>query len=320
MKKLVALILLLIVIFSLPKTLPFSIKEKIFTTMVGKIKGTLQVEGIEFNWFSDLTLKNLRWQDQNTEVKIPSLVIHTPLIPFLLKKGIDYHFVDATLYYKEKPLLNRVEGSLTLVYDQNKLTLVKPALVTSEVIEEGVEAFTNHILIPPFSSPLISLQLFSASLNTESKSSLKLQGELRLGSLRCKENHLLSVILNLLRQKVPKAITIECGKIPFIIENSIASFDKSPFLIDNTFEILSLGTINLLSDALNIHVGLTTSSLIRAFDLTFLPPGYMVPFMIKGTTHSPQIIVKEALKTIGILLLLEKIDPQHRVYPKTQSF
>jgi hypothetical protein len=42
--------------------------------------------------------------------------------------------------------------------------------------------------------------------------------------------------------------------------------------------------------------------------------------MIKGTTHSPQIIVKEALKTIGILLLLEKIDPQHRVYPKTQSF
>ena len=197
---------------------------------------------------------------------------------------------------------------------------MKPCICTAAVIEEGVEAFTNHVLIPPFSSPAISFHLSTGELHTESKNSLRLEGDLRLGVLKCGDNYLLTTILNLLRGKTPTTISVECGIIPFIFQNGVVSFERTHFLIDSTFEIVSFGTANLMSDALNIHVGLTTSSLIRAFDLTCLPPGYMVPFTIKGTTHKPQIQTKEALKTIATLLLLEKIDPQYRVYPKTQSF
>ena len=316
MKKLVLFIIFVLALLAIP----FMLKDKIFKTMIKEIPGNFAVEKFNLNWFSEITLEKVTWEYENTKVEFPRIVISSSLLDLFFSKKTTYQFLNGKVYYKDKLLLDKVIVDPILLYKKKKLTLVQACIFTAAIVEEGVNAFTNHILIPPFSSPLVSLHLSSGDLFVESKSSLRFEGDLRLGVLKCGDNYLLTTILNLLRGKIPTTISVECGIMPFIFQNGVFSFERTHFLIDNTFEIVSLGTANLMSDALNIHVGLTTSSLIRAFDLTALPPGYMVPFTIKGTTHKPLICIKDAVKTIAALILLEKIDPKYRVYPKTQSF
>ncbi len=320
MKKILALFFFILVAIFLPSILPFTVKKAIFDQLTKNTPGAFTVSEIDFNWFSKTTFGDVTWEYKNTRVKFLKVDINASLSKIFLEKAIPVNCCSGTIYYKDKILFDHVKAEPSIRYKDKKLTIAQDCTITAAVVEEGVEAFTNHALIPPFSSPLVSLHLCSFEINSSSKHSLKMEGDLRLGTLKCAQNHLLTTVLSLLREKPTTYTTVECGIMPFIVQNGVVSFDRTHFLVDKAFEMISLGTVNLMSDGLNIHVGLTTSSLIRAFDLTFLPPGYMVPFKIEGTTHKPEIQVKEALKTIAALILLEKIAPQNRIYPKTQAF
>ena len=231
-----------------------------------------------------------------------------------------FSFKDSFYYHKDKVLISDLASDIHIHQQQKTLVLTEPCSLTGRFEEEGTRAFIDHNLIPPFSSQTVSLDIKRAHISNLSLKTLSLRGSLNLYTLQCSKNNLLTVILCMLKQKPQENIPVNCGTIPFSAENGVLVYGKTPFLLDNTFEVISKGTVNLISDSLNILVGFTTDSLTKAFDLTNLPDGYIVPFSIRGSIHNPKFDTAQAIKNIAIILLLEKVAPEHRRYPKTQSF
>lgn len=320
MKKFIAFIFFLVlVVIATPFLLPQSIKKQILSYYTQDIPGKLDFEGSELNLLSSSKLSGITWKQDNNRLTIPELIISTPLISYIFNKNITYGFKDGTLYYKGRPLVEKIKTAMAVNLTQTSIALTMPAKMTCEISERGTRAFINHILIPPFSAPKVTLSLDKMSIKEFKLKTLKIEGNLDLGELRCARNHLLSVTLGLLKQKSQDSVTIKCGNIHFTSEKGIVAYPVTPFLLDNTFEILSKGTIDLIQDKVNISLGFTTQSLSRAFNLTALPDGYIVPFTITGSTHKPRIHTSQAIKNIATIILLEKIAPDQRIYPPARS-
>lgn len=320
MKKVFLLIILLIALIAAPYYAPKSTKVYLFSLLCKNHPGKFSVEDIHLSYFSGQTIEAFTWEDQHSKLSLPSLTVDASLISILLNGKLPVDFNQGTLLYKKKKLFTNIKASLPLLSKGSHLMTSSPCYVQGDIELEGTNAYTNHILIPPFSAKEVLLTIDTLTWNTEKIKSLKMKGSLALNKLSCSKNHLLSVILCLLRQPIDREVSVECGKIEFTTDDGILLYKKTPFLLDECFEIVSGGTVNMVADQLNLSIGLTTDSLINAFGLCSLPEGFMIPFKITGSIHNPKIDTKPALATIAALLLLKKIDPTSRTYPKTNSF
>jgi hypothetical protein len=317
MKKVFLLLILIIAVGTFPYYAPKSTKVYLFELLCKNHPGKFSIEDIHLNYFSGQVIKGFSWEDNHSKLYLPSLTVNASIISILLNGKLPTDFQQGTLLYKNKKLFTNITASLPLLSKGSHLMSSSPCYVKGDIELEGTNAYTNHVLIPPFSAKEVLLTVDTLNWNTEKIKSLKMKGSLSLNRLSCCKNHLLSVILCLLRQPIDREVSVECGKIEFATDDGILLYKKTPFLLDECFEIVSKGTVNMVADQLNLSIGLTTDSLINAFGLCSLPEGYMIPFKINGSIHNPNIDTKPALASIAALLLLKKIDPNSRTYPKT---
>ena len=94
MKKLLALIVFFITLF----TLPYMLKETIFRKILAKLPGHFEVEKLNLHWFSKNTLENITWEYENTKVQLPLLNIHSSLLELLFERDITYQFFNGKVY------------------------------------------------------------------------------------------------------------------------------------------------------------------------------------------------------------------------------
>ncbi len=320
MKKVFLLIIFLIALIAAPYYAPKSTKVYLFSLLSKNHPGKFSINDIHLSYFNDQIIDGFTWEDQHSKLSLPSLTVNASLISILLNGKLPIDFEQGTLLYKKKKLFTNIKASLPLLSKGSHLMASSPCFVKGDIELEGTNAYTNHILIPPFSAKEVLLTVDTLNWNTEKIKSLKMKGSLALNRLSCSKNHLLSVILCLLRQPIDREVSVDCGKIEFATDDGILVYTKTPFLLDECFEIVSKGTVNMVADQLNLAIGLTTDSLINAFGLCSLPEGFMIPFKINGSIHNPTIDTKPALASIAALLLLKKIDPSSRTYPKNNSF
>ncbi|MCH9811853.1 hypothetical protein K0U07_03705, partial [bacterium] len=198
--------------------------------------------------------------------------------------------------------------------------LSRKSAITASVIEEGTAKFTSHSIIPPFSARRASLHLDKGSMLIQNKKKFNLIGTLALGTLECNKNHLLSTTIKLLKLQPQATIPVTCGNIHFIIQDGIGSFRKTAFVIDKEFLVMSKGTANFVNETLNIDIGLMADSIERAFGVSFLPQGYMIPFKVDGTFANPKFHTKKAIANIATILLLKQVAPNMRKLPAAGSF
>ncbi|MCH9621389.1 MAG: hypothetical protein S4CHLAM20_08090 [Chlamydiia bacterium] len=321
MKKiLLFLVLVIFVIAITPYALPQSMRKEIFYYLTRNIPGKFTVSRIEYSLFQGSYIDGISWENDNAKVYCPKLYMNTSLYSFVLSKDATFSFENGSIYYKQAPLLEKLSSTIDLKFRSNNLILKNPSKITCKVNEKGTKTFVNHAIIPPFSAQKVEFDLHSGSLKNYQFKNLKLKGVLSLHTLQCTKNHLLASILALLKQAPSQDITVKCGDINFTLDNGILGYTKTPFILDNAFEILSKGTVNMINEQINIVLGFTTESLSKAFNLTSLPPGYIVPFTVKGTYHNPKFDTKQAAKNIALIILLEKIAPDQRSYPKPAPF
>jgi hypothetical protein len=320
MKKFLFFSLLLITIFLSPYFIPLKLKKWLIQTKFKNIPGNIFIENITIDPFEGIVLDEFIWENKNTKVLIPSLKLNSSLFSLLIPKKTMLIFENGKVFYKEKILISKLKTFAPIEFNDEQILLKHLCLIDGKIHKEGTEKFINHTLIPSFSSEFFSLQLEEGLVKKTGISSLNTKGKLNLNTLCSEKNILLTLILNLLKQPVCINTKIDCGTICFKIINGITVFDPTPFVIDDTYDILSKGMINFVSGNLNISVAFTTSSLIKAFDIDCLPEGFLIPFTIGGTIAKPKIEIKDAAKAIAALLVLKKIDPEIRIYPKVKPF
>jgi hypothetical protein len=315
MKKILFLFLFLTAIFFSPYYIPLNLKKALVQRKIEHLPGIFLMENVQIDPFSGLLLEGVTWEYKDTKVLIPSLELNSSLFSLLIQGKSWVIFNNGRVFYKNKLLISNLKSIAAIEFNSEQLSLKEACSINGKIHKEGTEEFTNHTLIPTFSANSFSLDLEKGTISKTGLSSLNIFGNLNLNTLTCEKNKLLKITLALLRQSVSKNMDIECGNISFKILNGIAAFAPTPFIIDHSYDVLSKGTINLISGNLNVLIALTTSSLIKAFDIFDLPEGYLIPFTINGTINNPNIEIKEAAKAIVTLLLLKKIDPESRHYP-----
>ena len=324
MKKLLFLIFLLLcaagVLYLHPNLIPLKVKKMGISHYTKSMPGSITFKEAEITSDHHFLLYDFSWSHKDIVVKIPLLKIDAPItsiysgeqIPIILPKG--------QMFYKRQLLLDNIRGSISFTKKENILSLSRKCSIDCSIVESGTKAFLNHSIIPPFSGDNVTLTLKKGSFNTEKKNHYNLSGILSLHTLSCTENHLLSVILKILKSEPQSRIPVSCGDIIFAIENGIASYRKTPFLVDSIYNIVSKGTVNFPSNSLNLSVGILADAIKRAFNIGHLPDNYMIPFKIDGKISKPTYHTKEALASIAAIILLKKIAPESRTLPKSSSF
>jgi hypothetical protein len=325
MKKLFFLIFVLLCIagalFFLPYYLPQNIRKMAVNHYTKKLPGTITFDSVYITgrtW--EPSLYNFTWNYKDIELKLPVIALDNSLWALYNGASTPIKTFKGKLFYKKKLLLDDIIAKIFFTSKDKTLALSKESLVHCSIIEDGTKAFLNHGVIPPFSADKVSLTLKKGSINTADKKHHNLSGTLELGALDCTENHLLSIILKMLKRQPQARIPVSCGAINFIVDNGIASYRKTPFLVDEDYTIVSKGTVNCSASTLNISVGLMADSIKRAFDIQHLPDNYMIPFKIDGPIANPKYHTKNAIASIAAIILLKKISPETRTLPKSHSF
>lgn len=284
------------------------------------IPGSISYDKIEISRSWHCTLYNVTWEYGNVEVQLPKITLGNPLWDLYYGTAMPVETSKGQLFYKKNLLLDSICGEIFFTNKNKTLTLFKKSQIHCSIVENGTKTFLNHGVIPPFSAEKVTLTLEKGSIDTTNTKHQQLSGNLALHTLDCTENHLLSVILKMLKREPQARIPVSCGDIHFIMENGIAAFRKTPFLVDQDYTILSKGTVNFNQATLNISVGLVADSIKKAFDIQYLPDGYIIPFTIDGSISNPKYHTKNAIASIAAIILLKKISPESRTFPKTQPF
>lgn len=303
-----------------PKYIPLDLKKKIVYYKLKDVPGKINVDDVDIDFFSYIHLKGFSWEYSDYRLELPNLEINDSILSLFLEKKYPLNITNGLVTHKTKKLLTNLKSELTIRRREDAFNLTKPCSISASVEKEGTKTYTNHSLIPSFSAKKVSLDLDKASVSKKEIKTLNMQGSLNLNTLDCSKNHLLSVILALLQEKPKHTIPVTFDPIHFAIDSGIASYRQTNFIIDNAFDLITKGTINFVSEKINMHLALTSDSLARAFDFADLPEGYMIPFTIKGSLKKPKLDTSGAVKTIALLLLQKKINPKQRKLPNAGSF
>ncbi|MCH9617139.1 MAG: hypothetical protein SP4CHLAM5_04910 [Chlamydiia bacterium] len=325
MKKLFLLILILLfaagTLFFFPYLLPQKIQKMAVNHYTKDLPGTITYDSVYITgrtW--EPSLYNFTWKYKDIELKLPVIALEGSLWELYNGTSTPIKTFKGKLFYKNKLLLDDIMAKIFFAGKDQTVSLSKESLVHCSIIEGGTKAFLNHGVVPPFSAEKVTLTLKKGSINRENKKIHNLSGSLALGTLDCTENHLLSVILKMLKSQPQARIPVNCGTINFMVDNGIASYRKTPFLVDEEYTVVSKGTVNFNQSTLNISVGLMADSIKKAFDIQYLPDNYIIPFKIDGTISNPKYHTKNALASIAAIILLKKISPETRKFPKSYTF
>lgn len=93
---------------------------------------------------------------------------------------------------------------------------------------------------------------------------------------------------------------------PMSIKNGICTIERTEMLIDNRYEMGFWGSLNLIDQTANMHLGITASALRAALGLQTIPDDYTVPMRIDGPFKDLHVHKTSPLKVIGALVLIEK--------------
>ncbi len=181
----------------------------------------------------------------------------------------------------QSPLL---KSEIACLVKDGKLTLEKP--ITAEyTLSPETGARSESPIKFAIDSKDFSVVLKPFSLKTIQAKNIKIEP----GILYCKNIGMLSLLVNLFKVKSSDETTVWTTPVYIEIKDGIVHCKRADALLANTFPVATWGKIDLVKNSLDMTLGLSGTSLTRAFDIPKLDPSYMVQIPIRGTIQSPKI-------------------------------
>ncbi len=132
---------------------------------------------------------------------------------------------------------------------------------------------------------------------------------LRMGKLIWQNFGTLKDLFSILQLKirVDSEISILFQDAPCSFKNGVLNFDRTEFLVDDTYQFSLWKDIDFANNEYNLFLGIPAITIQKVLDMHNLPPSYTIPMRLTGPLDDPILHKSTALKTIAKLLLLQQV-------------
>ncbi len=152
----------------------------------------------------------------------------------------------------------------------------------------------------------ISKEGFKAQLSPFTKKTVRIQrGYLDMGRIKCQNGGSLNLAISLMklgRFSGVEEMGVWFAPVNFSLQNGIMHTGRMDFLIDSSIHLCTWGDINLVSNKIDMTLGLTKEALERSFKIKNLPSDYVLHIPIRGSTNDPKIDLASGAAKIGALV------------------
>ena len=218
-----------------------------------------------------------------------SLNLNTPQVRVSLTGTFDNGTLSPTdtIYAQMKVT---TEFSRLLFKEINPLNLsymYSDAPITLEIPPNGV-----NLPIYPFTTSNITIP----------------KAKIELGKITCRNEGNVGITLGLLqsKQEKNKDLVLWFAPIDLSVRQGIANIERTEILLANTYDICTWGKVDLTKKYVDMILGLTASTLKKAFGIKNLPDKYVLTLPMKGPMNNVQINTKKATAKMALLLAWQK--------------
>ncbi len=142
---------------------------------------------------------------------------------------------------------------------------------------------------------------------------------LNLGQLKAKNKDNLSILLGIMKYGALLGLNemnIWCSPLNIQIKDGILSASRMDALIADSIHICSWGSVDLITEKVNMTLGLTADTLKKSFGINNLKDSYVMIIPVHGTTNKIKIDTKIASGKIAALVAADKAKDQDNIIGK----
>lgn len=224
---------------------------------------------------------------------------------------------------KSKNLLT----NLSFSFFKDHITLNKPITATMTLTDELSDHFMkklNPFLITDLKSknPIqikISDEGFYLPLPLNLKKLNINHAMIDLGKMKTKNGDNLSIILGMMKYQALLGLNemnVWCSPLNLQIKDGVVYTARMDALLADTIHVCTWGTVDLLTEKVNMSLGLTSDSLKKSFGITNLKDNFVMIIPVLGTTKKLKIDTKIAAGKIAALVASDKAKDQNNVIGK----
>lgn len=310
-------------LLALQSNAQFSSKES-YSSKEGTIQLTSAIDCRDFKW----SAPNFELEAKVQKMPVLccdffySIFAHKPfifssLLGNLFNVNLSLHIKEGNGPMDLSFLSDHTRCSLTASWKKTSLSLLKPLYAQIDVTKESSTQLLKEINPLSISSlqsdhPLtieIAPEGFSAAFFPFSLNALSIEKcRIELGQIHCQNGGNLNVALGLLKQNILPSSTLDLwfAPIDLHLKEGLLQIERTEILVQNSLEICTWGTIDLINDHLSMILGLTPQCLKKAFGIKNLPPNYVLQIPMEGPIDDVKIDTNRATSKVTTLLLWQK--------------
>lgn len=270
-----------------------------------------QIGSLHFSWLGPQTFRTIEWNLDPFKASAEELEIQAPFWnfsgPFVLKEG--------TINYNESRIV-QIEGDLHGRLFKNELKLLAP-LQASIHIDAETSSFlfqqSNPLLLKGIQTKnpiLIQMDPSFFSLPRPfSLAACKLQGNFNAGLLVCENGKTLASFVALATgaQSLVREMNGQFSSAEFQLDQGMLKIGRIDALFDRAIHVCTWGEINLLSEQLQMNIGLCADTLQNSFGIQNLDPNYVLKIPVQGSLSDPEIVKGPAFAQLAALIAAKKL-------------
>lgn len=271
--------------------------------------------------FSKLWQKGISFEGQVTHFPLALLCYPLSLDNVLCKKleALLGPSVNANIHIAtremEGPIALSASGENGSLYlhgklSQGVLTLIEPLEGSLKITPQLEQLILREIL--PFATAIVQADEpvqyvidpagFSAPIKDFAFESVAIgQGVLNLHKMTFNRASQMGKIGGLLRLNSPQ-FEVWFTPLYFNVHHGLISSSRVDMLIANAYPVAAWGDVNLLSNSLNMSIGLSGTAISKAFAVKGLPKEYMLSIPLHGSISNPQLDTSKMAARISALV------------------
>ena len=133
------------------------------------------------------------------------------------------------------------------------------------------------------------------------------QARAEFGTVTLENGGILRGLLALLKTGSGDYLTVQITPIIARIENGVATYERTDFILDNRIKVASWGRVDLVRDQVEMVLGLPAETLGKIFGIYGLAPDYILQIPVDGPTAAPKVNWAAAGREIAVLTARKKL-------------
>lgn len=129
------------------------------------------------------------------------------------------------------------------------------------------------------------------------------QGNLDIGKATARNSEAIATLISLLKATPPqKQVNLWFTPVQFQLQNGTLSLGRMDALVADSIHLCAWGNIQLITQKLDLNLGLPADSLEQFLGIKNLPSSFVIKVPVRGTIQDPEVVKAPAATKIAALL------------------